>query len=349
MKYLYIDNFRGFTNTLIPLKNMTFFVGENSTGKTSILSLIYLLSSNRFWLTFSFNDDEVLLGNFKDIINIWSENEKDFKVGFIDSTNEKQKPYAFLLTFIEKDGYPYLKSLIHISEKQEVIIRVTTRSIKYKIKPINNEENFDINEIIQIFQNEEQETVLSGYKLAKLSKAIKGIKLASGLSLHLILRELDIKSPLSNMLNFNIFEELVWIAPIRSKPKRIYDESENNFSSEGSHIPYMLKKILRDKKNSKPFLNKINLFGKESALFDSIETIHFGKNVASPFKLNIILNNKSLNISKVGYGVSQSLPVIAELLSCKPKSWFLVQQPEVHLHPKAQATFGDLFYKFAIE
>ncbi len=47
---LYIDNFRGFDDTYIPLKEVNFFVGENSTGKTSILSLINLLYDYSFWL-----------------------------------------------------------------------------------------------------------------------------------------------------------------------------------------------------------------------------------------------------------------------------------------------------------
>lgn len=33
MKYLYMDNFRGFQDTLLPLKDVNFFVGENSSGK----------------------------------------------------------------------------------------------------------------------------------------------------------------------------------------------------------------------------------------------------------------------------------------------------------------------------
>ena len=69
MKLLYVNNFRGFSDTFIPVADVNFFVGENSTGKSSIMYLINLLGSPEFWLTQNFNNDEVELGNFKDIVS----------------------------------------------------------------------------------------------------------------------------------------------------------------------------------------------------------------------------------------------------------------------------------------
>ena len=42
MNYIYVDNYRGFSKTLVPIGEVNFLVGENSTGKTSILGLIKL-------------------------------------------------------------------------------------------------------------------------------------------------------------------------------------------------------------------------------------------------------------------------------------------------------------------
>lgn len=54
-----------------------------------------------------------------------------------------------------------------------------------------------------------------------------------------------------------------------------------------------------------------------------------------------------MSVSSVGYGVSQSLPVIVEIFSRARNSWFAIQQPEVHLHPKAQAALGEAFFDMA--
>jgi len=37
---LYVDRFRGFQNATIPLASANFFVGENSTGKSSLLTAL---------------------------------------------------------------------------------------------------------------------------------------------------------------------------------------------------------------------------------------------------------------------------------------------------------------------
>ena len=49
----------------------------------------------------------------------------------------------------------------------------------------------------------------------------------------------------------------------------------------------------------------------------------------------------------MGYGVSQLLPVVTELLREDAQLMFLLQQPEVHLHPSAQAALGSLFCQIA--
>ena len=56
-----------------------------------------------------------------------------------------------------------------------------------------------------------------------------------------------------------------------------------------------------------------------------------------------------MRITNVGYGVSQSLPIVTEIFRRKKGTGFLIQQPEVHLHPKAQAQVGELIFKEAIE
>ena len=66
MPVLYFDNFRGFNKTFLPLKNVNFFVGENSSGKTSVLKLIKILSDHRFWFSQEFNSEEAELGYYSE-------------------------------------------------------------------------------------------------------------------------------------------------------------------------------------------------------------------------------------------------------------------------------------------
>lgn len=43
-----------------------------------------------------------------------------------------------------------------------------------------------------------------------------------------------------------------------------------------------------------------------------------------------------VNIADVGFGVSQTLPVLVALLAAKKDQYVYIEQPELHLHPKAQ-------------
>jgi predicted ATPase len=90
-------------------------------------------------------------------------------------------------------------------------------------------------------------------------------------------------------------------------------------------------------------------FGKESGLFKHVGIKEFGDEPSAPFEVTVTLEEQPLTVNTVGYGVSQALPVVVELISRKSNTSFSIQQPEVHLHPKAQAALGDLLFAVASE
>jgi predicted ATPase len=105
----------------------------------------------------------------------------------------------------------------------------------------------------------------------------------------------------------------------------------------------------RSKTSALRFRDRIYKIGKASGLFQDVKIRNFGRGATAPFELDVVLDEKAFNVTNVGYGVSQALPVIVELLARTPGAWFAVQQPEVHLHPRAQAALGDLFFQLAVE
>src|SRR5690606_4788761 len=117
---------------------------------------------------------------------------------------------------------------------------------------------------------------------------------------------------------------------------------------EGDHIPYLIKRKLDNKQDSEKFIKFLTSVGKDSGLFKSIEIKNYGRGATAPFELDVVLGKSALSVSSVGYGVSQSLPVIVEIFSRPAHSWFAIQQPEVHLHPKAQAALGEVFFNMAV-
>jgi predicted ATPase len=70
---------------------------------------------------------------------------------------------------------------------------------------------------------------------------------------------------------------------------------------------------------------------------------------AGPFQINVKVGKRRSSIADVGYGVSQTLPIVMDMLEAPEPSAFLFQQPEVHLHPRAQAGLGTFFAQFAAQ
>lgn len=143
------------------------------------------------------------------------------------------------------------------------------------------------------------------------------------------------------------------VAPIRAQPQQIYTNLECRIFADGHHTPSLLKNIsispLQDEKKREALRN----FGKESGLFDDIDISVFHSASGEqqigpfdPFSIKISKNKKKYNYHSVGYGVSQILPIIVDMLFLEAKT-IIVQQPEIHLHPKAQAAFGEFVFRVA--
>lgn len=138
-------------------------------------------------------------------------------------------------------------------------------------------------------------------------------------------------------------------APIRSSPRRTYDTNTLSPDPEGAYVPaYFSNLNFRDRASWLHLKDKLEKFGTNSGLFDEIEVKQLGNMEGGPFQLEVRKFGKrgkgrKRNLVDVGYGVSQALPMIAELYRPRGPSMFLFQQPEVHLHPSAQAALGSLF------
>jgi len=135
--------------------------------------------------------------------------------------------------------------------------------------------------------------------------------------------------------------QINYVSPLRAHPKRYYFLDKAKYSSfldtlDGDALAEILKDndTLRNQVNS--WLKKFGLTVKVSQLEDIIH------------KLTINQNFLELDITDVGFGISQVLPVIIQGFLSLKGSITLIEQPEIHLHPKMQADLADLFIDMSI-
>lgn len=155
-------------------------------------------------------------------------------------------------------------------------------------------------------------------------------------------------SPLANTLHYffkklndivsNNFknDNINYVSPLRAHPKRYYflDKAKRNAyvdTLDGDAIAETLKEneLLKILVNN--WLSKFQLNVNVEHLEDIIH------------KLQVNQNSLNLDITDVGFGISQVLPVIIQGFLSHNESLTLIEQPEIHLHPKMQADLADLF------
>jgi len=90
----------------------------------------------------------------------------------------------------------------------------------------------------------------------------------------------------------------------------------------------------------------VNEWVSEMNLLSSVHSKEQGK---LGYELHVAIEGvtRDLDLTTVGVGVSQALPIIVLGLIADPGSLLLFEQPELHLHPDVQAALGDFFLALA--
>jgi predicted ATPase len=79
---------------------------------------------------------------------------------------------------------------------------------------------------------------------------------------------------------------------------------------------------------------------------ESIEARDLG-NLGHTLKVTTVGVTKPHDLTHVGTGVSQLLPIVVMCLLAPPDTALLIEQPELHLHPRVQTLLGDFFLAIA--
>jgi hypothetical protein len=137
------------------------------------------------------------------------------------------------------------------------------------------------------------------------------------------------------------------IGPFRTPPERRYafggfTSNRSGPSGEQAIDLLITEKLLKTSKH--PLQSAVSFWLQHLKLADDVSVKDLAKNI-NLFQLNLegVGRSPIENVADVGYGISQVLPVIVQGLLTRPGGVYMIQQPELHLHPDAQAALADFF------
>ena len=151
---------------------------------------------------------------------------------------------------------------------------------------------------------------------------------------------------------YRSIKSIEYIGPFREPPHRTYMYSGESPSSVGVRgeraMDIMTMDFLKQRgsKKKKFIIENVQKFFKLSQISDEIR-IHKLSDRHFEIVLSKYKARSEDNIADVGYGCSQILPILIAGYNIKEKNILIVEEPEIHLHPKAQAELGTFFYELS--
>lgn len=155
-----------------------------------------------------------------------------------------------------------------------------------------------------------------------------------------------------NLRHEKLYHSLFYLGPLRTTPERLYPWAGSEPESVGYSGENTVSALLAAHKR------KISLgYKKQTKMFDQIiaEKLR-DMGLIEQFKVNPISEQRQeyevkvqvnrsqdwVDLPDVGFGISQVLPVLVQSFYAPPSSIIIMEQPEIHLHPSAQAALADV-------
>lgn len=374
LEQLELTNFRAFAHTSLELKPITILTGANSSGKSSILSAIAAIQQTRGANLFPFefipNGINCSLGGFKDIVHGGSTRSK-FSIKLTLARKEtkailegtyRYSPVGNHILPAElkasignnelhlrwnKDTqhYEVKYSSQFLSDPESVAMMLEALRAAERIVSIGEKEKNKNNESIpknnssriEEFEKEARETQRTLGKWQKL-KATNLSEVRSELS-----SNLGAKDALNDLqaVARDLWNQFTYIGPVRAYPERYYGLTERGNQIDPRGELSMLELMKWGRSHPKLF-QEVTALLKNLQLADSLDPDSQAEEI-----IKVLVRPKGhkrfINYADTGFGISQVLPILVKDVALEKAGTLLINQPEVHLHPSAQAQLANHF------
>ena len=352
--YMYLENFKGIQKQKFEFRKINIVCGPNNSGKSTVLSALNLicqsLLDNPTEAPLVLNGRHDELGTFLDLVYGHSSRSK---------------------IVIELGVHPYVYRYEFKYRPQRREIELVHYSLQYGGREVYLYQEKTKSFVVKYYGADAEVLLGHGKKRRPSCRGLRVVDRVAGRmparahrshtrdffiddiaddeSLK-ILHEVYHHTRRSFLKLLGTFHNFDSLGAFRERPKRTYlfsGESPSEIGrAGGSAIDILVSDSSIRGNENRQLVQKISHWFSKNGMAERIEikpltTRHYEVCVSGK-------DGKSHNLCDVGFGCSQVLPVLVAAYSFAAKagnggSVLIIQEPEIHLHPNAQAELGSLF------
>ena len=324
-----LKNFKCFEELDVEFAPITLLTGANSSGKSSLINAILaVLQTEQFPFYLSPNGKYVNMGSFEEMIR-WGAVTKTININLNttwDYDSNGINPAG------AGEDKRYTKTEWEVNPQNEL---PTLKSIK--ISDIANNS-------IEIENSIKEGYSLSTSIIRDWKNDIYTNRDYQSDSLEELRYEYKWPQYIEQLLNNEYYQRFVgahfnYIGAFREAPARTYYQKPKSEKVSPEGLGY-IDQIAEWEETS---ALEIDILVESLQNLELLNAIQTNKLKGGRFDLNVKISENAnfSSLTDVGFGVSQFLPIIVADLQLSEHSCLAISQPEIHLHPKIQALFGN--------
>jgi len=345
IKKLSLSNYRAFEEISLDFSKINLFFGPNNSGKSSLLSSINLLSqtlqSRDPNVPILLNGNLEELGTFRDIV-FKNEVKRKIKIG-VGVELEIGRPYR--TKEIVQDGY-FQAEFKYRPRRRDILLEGTETQMPIGITRLRTKSTSSGRYKFSFFGAKGEDIT---DKITRFKRKSAHFIPTLGFTGRFPQKQFQL---IHDIFEFHFFwAEMIeggleYICPFREFPKRTYlfsGESPDSVGIRGEKaIDMLAMDYLTKGKEKQNIIDNVSNWLNQCDISSNVEVVTLTDRHYE-IRLSHSRTGESENLADVGFGCSQILPILIAGFNLKKGQILIVEQPEIHLHPKAQAELGSFF------
>ncbi len=330
LRGLKLRNFKGFSAAeFVPLKPLTVISGQNNAGKSTILQAIHFLAWSQRTGGFQYGDIGFTLRGFQDLVH---RHDPQLSVAVELSLDIHEEAKGDIEEAREEEEHSWFADLPDVNKAEFMSYALEFGNGSWPERESISVDGFPIvaHEVLDGLSRVSlgREGSSGGYgppndgplrfQISPEGKTLIG---------YLVVQA--VRNALRNIQYFSPSRRGdVFSASVSQEQATVGFDGEHTVS----RLFYLLANEPEKYERIKDWVRKF-----DPAIRDVVSPLRHGET-------SVLVDESGIqyNLATMGYGLAQALPIIVQVCDSPPGSVFLIEEPEIHLHPEAQGVLLDL-------